>query len=163
VDPDYEALDLATGDIVFEKTGEEQADWTEVAIVIRPEDLGASGLMRPIVLTSGAEIGELGAALRTPDEDLVIVAGQHERFAEVLADLRDVILTRAEPADETGAAFIDELGGQPGPITRGAGLRSPLRGFTTHLAGAAQESAMSLRRCPFGDPMPCRHSMGQPR
>jgi hypothetical protein len=164
VEPENE-LDLATGDIVLAKTGEDQSGWARVAIVIKPADLGVSRPGPPVVLTADARVGELGSALRSfHDDDLVIVAGPPERPDELLDQLRSAIATDAEAADQAGAALIDDLGGarirSVRPEVMGEGRSRQLSRF---LATARTETALSYRRCPWGDPMPCQHSLGRPR
>jgi hypothetical protein len=166
VEPDYDELDLATGDIVLAKTGAGESDWFGVAVVIKPPDLGASRPGRPVVLTSLGRVGEIGSALPGMDDDnLVIVAGDHERPGELLDQIKAVITADAKPADETGATLITELGGGL-ETTRSA---VPVRGLTSlhnvsrYLTTARVESALSYRRCPWGDPMPCQHSLGRPK
>jgi hypothetical protein len=165
MEPD-DGLDLATGDIVLAKTGEDPSDWTGIAIVIKSRDLGTSHARPPVVLTSDARVGEIGSALPSfSDDDLVIVAGEHERPDELLDQLKSLIRAGVEPADETGAALIHELGGgvptrSASPEVMGSGRSRDLSRF---LASARTESALSYRRCPWGDPMPCQHSLGRPR
>jgi hypothetical protein len=166
VDPEYDDLDLATGDIVLAKTGEDQSDWIEVGVMIRPPDLGASRPGAPVVLTATGLVGELGSTLPSfSQDDLFIVPGEPIEAGELFDELLEIITTSADPADESGAALIDEVGGLPGarPRVRGIDIGTPGRGLTGYLARVHPTTELSFRRCPFGDPMPCQHSLGQPQ
>lgn len=164
MDAEEDDYDLATGDIVLARTGaDDESEWTEVAVVIRPLDLGATSVRGPVVLTVHAVVGEFGRTLDGLDlGDLVVVPGEHESHDELIARLRGVIATSAEPSDEAAESLVAELRARFLPTTRGLTSRLPLDNILGR-PGTIRVSGLSLRRCPFGDPLPCQHSLGGPR
>jgi hypothetical protein len=153
---------LMTGDIVVARTRAAEGgvpEWTQVGLVIRPEDVGAPALRKPVILTAYGSLGELGHTVRMfGTNELAIVEGQVERRPELLAHLQSAVLSvQVRAADAAGSAVLAELRrGAPTPDD----AADPSVGFQRLLDAAGQNPtalpAAPRRSCGVcGRALPC--------
>lgn len=157
-EPEY-GTELATGDIVITKGGESPPD--AVGVVIFPGDLvGAPG--PPLLVAADGTLGELGPVLRRlvprPEADLVVVAGRAETSRTREAMLP--VLSVAQPTDEAGSALIIQLGILLPKLLGPVDPREAVRRIARLALPGDPDLALTVRRCPYGDIMPCEHTLG---
>lgn len=103
--------ELVTGDIVFAKTAAGPSgseEWTEVGLVIRPQDVGAAHVEKPVVFTADGALGELWSTVRADvGNELAVVPGQDSGNPALLAHVRDAVVSvQATAVDPAGAAVL---------------------------------------------------------
>lgn len=106
--------ELLTGDIVLAKSAADVSGpeaWTEVGVVIRPRDVGAVGVRRPVVFTADGFLGEVGSTVRAyGNERLAIVEGQASGDPSLLVHVREAVVSvQATAMDSAGAVVLNQF------------------------------------------------------
>jgi hypothetical protein len=160
MEPNEMRQELVTGDVVFARTATgplDSGEWSEVGVVILPEDVGATRVRRPVVFTADGTLGELWPTVRArATEELTVVASQVRDPHELLRRVHEAVVSvRATAVDPAGAAVLEEFRRDhpdlPGAVEPWLGFRRLIEA-----AGPGRPSEEVCRRhCWCGNDLPC--------